>query len=340
MAGVIGLWVGMFICVFAVALLIGGLFIFIGAKLARVKDGTYGRSVKAALLTFIFLIIVGIPVALVSALARGGESSPILGSALAFVLSILVVKRVFKTTYGKALLVSIIAVVAETVAVWAIALAGIGIMAPLAARVGTPEITPRGIEDEGMPPLMEAAAEGNIDTVKTLLKAGADPDARFLGGATALMAAAQEGRTDVCETLIADGADVNTKGPRGWTALMLAAHGGQTETAEALLANDADINVKANDGETALMTAAFKGQSETVRALLINGADVNAKDNDGMTALMAAAATGRAETVKALLINGADVNVKDNDGSTALILAAQEGHTGIVLLLRGAGAKE
>ena len=40
------------------------------------------------------------------------------------------------------------------------------------------------------------------------------------------------------------------------------------------------------------------------------------------------------------LIKGADVNAKNNNGGTALIWASKKGHTGIVQLLKKAGAKE
>jgi len=37
---------------------------------------------------------------------------------------------------------------------------------------------------------------------------------------------------------------------------------------------------------------------------------------------------------------GADVNIKNRDGKTALMLAASGGHTGIVNMLKKAGAKD
>ena len=55
---------------------------------------------------------------------------------------------------------------------------------------------------------------------------------------------------------------------------------------------------------------------------------------------MDAAIEGHAETLKILIDAGADVNATKEDGNTALTWAAQKGHTGIVNILKRAGAKE
>ncbi len=56
--------------------------------------------------------------------------------------------------------------------------------------------------------------------------------------------------------------------------------------------------------------------------------------------LIDAAKKGDTAGIKALLDKGADVNAKNNNGVTALIWASKKGHTGIVQLLKKAGAKE
>ncbi|MFZ3091694.1 MAG: ankyrin repeat domain-containing protein [Nitrospirota bacterium] len=56
--------------------------------------------------------------------------------------------------------------------------------------------------------------------------------------------------------------------------------------------------------------------------------------------LIEAARKGDTAGVNALLNKGADVNAKDKYGWTALMLASKKGHTGIVQLLKKAGAKE
>jgi hypothetical protein len=176
-----------------------------------------------------------------------------------------------------------------------------------------------------------------------------------------LFEAAGDGELERVKTLIAAGADVNAKESNfGKTALMIASDEGHVEVVKALLAARADVNAKDSNrrgGYTALMIASINGKVEVVRLLLAAGADVNAKDNFGSTALMAASTDGQVEVVKALLAVGADVNAKDDRGYTALkdalnMLSGErnalkgEGDTYVVELrktvelLKQAGAKE
>ena len=56
---------------------------------------------------------------------------------------------------------------------------------------------------------MWAAAEGNVEVVEALMKAGADFHARLDSGFTPLLFAVREGRIDAVEALLKAGADVN-----------------------------------------------------------------------------------------------------------------------------------
>jgi uncharacterized protein len=93
----------------------------------------------------------------------------------------------------------------------------------------------KGADVELGAPLISAGYSGLIDTVKVLLKYGANPNAKLLDGDTALMAAAiQSGSKDVVKVLIAAGADVSYKNKRGKTAEMLARENGHADLAEFL----------------------------------------------------------------------------------------------------------
>jgi ankyrin repeat protein len=136
-----------------------------------------------------------------------------------------------------------------------------------------------------------------------------------------LINAAKQGDLPRVKTLVADGADVNAKNSDGATALMVASETRNLEVVQSLLAKGADVNAKANDGQTALFKAVSQRNNEdVVEALIGKGADVNARTNGGGTALMAASELGQQDvsTVQYLIAKGADVNAKANDGETAL----------------------
>src|SRR6185369_14420874 len=78
-------------------------------------------------------------------------------------------------------------------------------------------------KDHEWTPLMEAAAEGRVDTVRELLKRGADVNAHDVTGVTALMEAVKKNSHGLVAALLAARADVNLADAKGQTALMEAA---------------------------------------------------------------------------------------------------------------------
>jgi hypothetical protein len=79
------------------------------------------------------------------------------------------------------------------------------------------------LEDPDQTPLMRAAAQGDVKTVRQLLTdgTGAGVNALDQGGQSALMLACQNPRTspDLVKALIAAGANVNLRGRNGYSAL-------------------------------------------------------------------------------------------------------------------------
>jgi ankyrin repeat protein len=124
---------------------------------------------------------------------------------------------------------------------------------------------------------------------------------------------------EAVKLLLAAGADPNVKGNYGVTPLMLA----DESTVPILLAARADVNAHDDFSKTSLMYIAEKGGVRAVSLEVANGADVNARDKNGWTPLMYAASRGSVETVKTLLIAGSDTNAKDNAGKTALTIARE-----------------
>ena len=76
-----------------------------------------------------------------------------------------------------------------------------------------------------------------MDAVRTLLRAGADPEGRGASdsghwlstGRTPLMIAAARGNAELVDVLLAGGASPSAKGPKGMTATDLAARSQRTE---------------------------------------------------------------------------------------------------------------
>jgi ankyrin repeat protein/beta-lactamase regulating signal transducer with metallopeptidase domain/6-phosphogluconolactonase (cycloisomerase 2 family) len=191
---------------------------------------------------------------------------------------------------------------------------------------------------DGGTPLWYAKIEGHAEVVELLLKHGARDEAP----ANALHKAAAEGNVERVRSLIESGADVNAKDPNGLTPLHRAVFSGNRTIVELLLSHGADINAQNSTSYywTPLHFAAGMGQKELVEFLLAKGADIKARTANNSMPLHRAALEGHKDVVEVLIAKGADVNAKTTDGDTALDLAKQRGHSGIVELLQKHGAKE
>lgn len=152
-------------------------------------------------------------------------------------------------------------------------------------------------------PVADAAMKGDKDTVRALLKQGADVNQAQGDGMTALHWASTSGQADLVETLLYAGANVRaTTRLGGYTALHVASQTGHAAIAATLVKAGADVNVMTSTGATPLMLAAASGKADAVKALVDHGADINAKDKaNDETALMFAAALDRADVVRLLI---------------------------------------
>ena len=184
-------------------------------------------------------------------------------------------------------------------------------------------------------PLHVAARYGHQDVAKLLLANKANVNAKHICGGTPLHVAAEEGQRGMVELLLANGTDVNVKDKYGTTPLHWAAKGGHQDVAELMLAEGADVNAKGKDGTTPLHVAAKKGHKGVAELLLAKGADVNARDEDGKT-LLHMSSYDQKDVAELLLAKGADVNARDKYGKTPLHSAA--GLRGVTELLLANGA--
>ena len=210
------------------------------------------------------------------------------------------------------------------------------------------------LDENGWTHLHWAAAAGDVESARRLLKMGANPNVsdnndksdfsikgkqrfKLLGqereqwtniGITPINVAVIFNSHVVASILLVNGAN----GANG--ALHSATAQNATETAALLLKHGVEVNTEWILGMTPLHVAGRVNATETAALLLENGAEVNAKDDKGRTPLHYAGA----ETAALLLENGAEVNAKDNEGGTPLhhVAWGNEAKTAALLLENGA----
>jgi ankyrin repeat protein len=177
-----------------------------------------------------------------------------------------------------------------------------------------------GAESGGLTPLAFAAREGDIESAKLLLDAGADVNQITNYGWTPLLIATNNRHYKLAAYLIERGANVNLANKGAWTPLYLATDNRNIE--------GGDFPVPKPDTDNL----------EFIRILLDHGADPNArvKDNtlsrtiftmqwffeSGATPFVRASQSGDIALMKLLLAYGADPMAITDHGDTALTAAA------------------
>lgn len=134
-------------------------------------------------------------------------------------------------------------------------------------------------------PLFDAVRQGDVQGVRDLLAAGANPNALIAGDGTPLIKAARTGRMDIVEILLAKGADPELASRGDGNPLIMAARRGRLDIVKALVERGASVESFVPGDETPLINAAQSGSLETVRYLVEKGADVNraVPSNPGQT---------------------------------------------------------
>ena len=175
------------------------------------------------------------------------------------------------------------------------------------AAIGFAALTGGGVPPDA--PVADAAQRDDVETVRALVRSGADVNAAQGDGMTALHWAAEHGDAELAEILLVAGANPEA-GTRigGYTALHIAAREGRTAVAIALIAAGADPMTRStNSGVTPLHLAAAAGDVEVIRAMLARGADPDVEEGAWrQTPLIFAAANNRARAIRVLLDAGAD----------------------------------
>lgn len=135
--------------------------------------------------------------------------------------------------------------------------------------------------------LREAVKNGNYLAVKRALSSKEDYnlDQEDSSGMSLTLLAAAGGQDDILRLLIKKGVKVNSRQKTGTTALMHAADKNFLTTVAILLEAGAFVNAQTLGGETALMKACKRGNADVVRLLLEYGADCNILSKHKNTAL-------------------------------------------------------
>jgi ankyrin repeat protein len=166
-------------------------------------------------------------------------------------------------------------------------------------------------EDDHTTPLHFAAANGNLELVRTLLGHSVDVNAtktNLRQNLTPLHEASQGGHVDVARVLILQGANVNAAAGRYWTPLHSASYSGNAEIVRLLIQYRADVNAHDGDHWTPLHLAASQGYTNVIQLLVDHGADVKVRTRTQGTPLHLASSAGKGEAVQLLTQLGADVN--------------------------------
>ena len=179
-------------------------------------------------------------------------------------------------------------------------------------------------------PVADAAARGDRETVKSLLKQAADVNAAQGDGMTALHWAAMNGDLELAQMLIVAGANVRATTRLGtYTPLFLASQQGHGSVIQAIIKAGGDVKAGMPNGTTPLMVAAASGEVEAVRVLIENRADVNAKDGvRAQTPLMYAAASNRPAVIELLAAKGADLKATNKVSDLANLSRESAGFGG------------
>lgn len=217
--------------------------------------------------------------------------------------------------------------------------------------------------------IMQAAAAGDVQQCRSILRKGVDPNVRGSKGVSPLHVASHEGQLEVMQELLKLGADINAVDKDGDTPLILAAMNRKDDAADLLIEKGANVRHLNKNGlsasdialskrnltmvfalegvshclhydadihEKTLMGAAQEGNTRVIEFWLQNSPDRKPFDRQlaqKRTIAFIAALNGHLDIIELLETEKADFELADDRGNTPLFCAAQNDHFEVVNFL-------
>lgn len=175
-------------------------------------------------------------------------------------------------------------------------------------------------------PLHEACLSGHVACVRALISAGANVNAATFDGITPLYNCCSAGSVGCMELLLQNGAHTHTLHTHLPSALHEACKRGKSQCVESLLAHGADPDHQVPHLGSPLYVSCLHRHTDCSKILLHTGASVNV-GRGGDSPLHAAVRQDSGDQVAMLLDYGANVNSRDEGGRRPLELAAPGGPT-------------
>eukprot|EP00434_Breviolum_minutum_P002511 symbB.v1.2.002222.t1/scaffold119.1/size318073/20 len=175
------------------------------------------------------------------------------------------------------------------------------------------------------------------ESVRALLSAKANMDAKSKSGRSPLWIACSEGHLEVARQLVEANANVNFSNVDGLSPLHICAELGRSRLSRLLCEASGDVDLMDVGGQSPLWIASHFWDNRAVGNLHWTGTVV--EDHLGRSPLWIACHEGQLDVARKLLGAKASVNVVDLDGRTPLRICAELGHSQIAeLLLNDANA--
>lgn len=192
---------------------------------------------------------------------------------------------------------------------------------------------------------MEAAAKGDVETLKQCVEQGADINVRGKAKRTAILIAAMNDQLEAVAYLISAGADIDLQDETCFNPFLYGCINGKLELVKMMIRANPNLELLTRFGGVGLTPACEKGHVDVVRELLTT-TDINVNHTNylGWTPLIEAitlndGGSKQQEIIKMLIEHGANIQMTDEYGVTPLELARRKGYTEIEQILLQAGAQ-